>query len=157
MKSLRKKVIRLLPLLLVVLLGIATPVSAAINQIILTETIFFTAEKGFYNESLQAVLVEENSPLKDYSETLSGHSASAAEIIWLGSQTIDYGFNPKVLLINLKVLGWLDQEPSELLTPYVQSMTEKLWEGYTEYLAGTQDSSCSPGKTVLRRHDSGAR
>ncbi len=128
------------------LLLLAThPVSAAFNQYILTNSIFLTAEEGFYNESIQVVLQEMNSPLVSHTEIIGGRSTKAAEMIWLGSQHMDYGINPKVILVNLEVLGWLDRTPSERLMPFIQSMTASLWEHYSAYINGERTITLQGG------------
>ena len=148
MRQFTQRAIRVLPLLLIFLMCTPFSASAALNQAILTENIFFTAEEGYYTESIQSTLQNLNSPLTTYTETLSDQTISASEIIWLASQTKDFGVNPKVLLVSLQIMGWLDQQPSELLTPFVQNMTQTLWDGYVKYLEGSRSVTLSNGTQV---------
>jgi murein DD-endopeptidase MepM/ murein hydrolase activator NlpD len=132
---------------LFLLLLIFTNASAVVSVNALSEWTFLTAEKGYYQEAIQSLLQEMDSPLANYSETVGDAPMSASTAIWTASQDIDFGMNPKVLIATLAVENRLTQKPKEHFTLYVQGMAETLWQGYTDYINGSRAVTLADSQT----------
>ena len=135
----QKKLIQIITISLCLLFILATPTSSSANQAnIISDFNFLTAEKNYYSEAIENTLTELESPLSEHREQVGENNLTAADSIWAGSQHLDFGLNPKVIIINLLLEGVLDHSYQEKFTPMVQVMAEELWQYYSEGLGGEQ-------------------
>ncbi|MCJ7622720.1 MAG: M23 family metallopeptidase [Anaerolineaceae bacterium] len=133
---------------LMTFLILVKPVTAQDIGIVISDHNFLTAEQGFFQEAIQVVLKDIDSPLVSYEEQVGGESLSAAETIWVSSQHMDFGLNPKVLFVTLYIEGMLGENPSVRFTPYVQNMAESLWEAYAGYQTGEREITLRNGQAI---------
>lgn len=119
-----------------------------LNEPAATDYHFLTAEAGFYGPALQQALLARRSKLAEHSEQVGDQVLSAGECIWIASQQLDFGLNPKALLAILAVEGGLERLPEGSLTLSLQTMAAELWDYYSQYPEAGQSLTLSGGGQV---------
>jgi murein DD-endopeptidase MepM/ murein hydrolase activator NlpD len=114
--------------------------------------VFLTAESGYYAAEIQSFLEAQGSPLVTYRQNINGQELSAADMVWIASQDLDYGLNPKVLLTTLALETNLTWSKPDGLLEHLQQMGRELTANYRDYQPdtkavskSTQDTQSTPG------------
>jgi murein DD-endopeptidase MepM/ murein hydrolase activator NlpD len=118
------------------------------KQVGLKNSVVFNLSPGFYGDSIQSFLEKRQSPLASCQEMVDEEMLSAAEIIWLASQDMDYSVNPKALLVTLYLENGLTWDGSEGLLPHLQAMAQTLSEGGSEFQQGSRQVILKNGDTI---------
>jgi murein DD-endopeptidase MepM/ murein hydrolase activator NlpD len=128
-------------------LGTVQPAVSALDSTIITEDNFLSADPGFSGEKISQLFQKIDSPFASYSEQISGQTYTAGDVFWMGSQGMDYGISPKVLLSIFAFENRLISAPETRLMPAVQSLTQSLVADYKAYEAGERTITLANGST----------
>lgn len=139
----------------------ATPTTAPVKIIPASEygissSTVLGMENGFYSEAIQQLLQVQNSPLASYQEKVEEQTLSAADIIWMVSQSDEYNLDPRALLANLYVengLTWSDQGG---FYNHMTLMATSMFENYKNYNLGARTLRMANGEYAGLEEESGA-
>lgn len=117
-----------------------------LSETLVDDSVFLTAEPGFYAAEIQIILELHQHPLANYQEIIDGEPYSAAELLWNASQTEIYGLNPKILL----TFVWSDPTlfQSGDLRQAIQTFAFQLWSDYYAFENGQVTLSLDGGDEV---------
>jgi murein DD-endopeptidase MepM/ murein hydrolase activator NlpD len=113
-------------------------------------------EDGFYSDAIQRFLEKQNSQLASYQEEVEQQTLTAAEIIWMVSQSDEYNLDPKALLTNLYMENSLTWPADQCgFYDHMQAMAQGMFESYKSYNKGGRTMRLGNGEILAVEDENG--
>ena len=123
-------------------------VKARPTVVALSDVVFLTAAQDFYGTALNAILQQIASPLATHTEVIGDQTLHGGDSLWSASQAMEYGINPKVLLVTLALQKALEVAPQDGFTLRAQLLADELWQGFQAFQKGERSLTLADGSNL---------